>query len=537
MQTSLQYREKSYLVENLKRNQPRLYLALVHHLTTGKQRLEFYNRPYLIPIYEDNSQDIVLMKSVQCGLTEWAIIETVVKCELGFSTFYVLPKYDLRNTFVANRIDKLFNMVPFYKARLKESVGDSDSKQIKHFWNGTIKFASSNTISDFSEFPADMVVIDELDRCDQSNIPYAADRIKASKHKLTRKIANPTITGFGISEEFKNSDQKEWMVKCDSCGKYNEIDFFKIVCHENADKFWTLYDTEWNSGSNRDINCHCCFCHSKFNRLSHEGYWHRKNPKSQVSGYHISRLMDSGTKVSELWNLWQIAQGNETKIQAFVNSDLGIPYESEGAKLSEHMLDKCIGDPTYKMLDMAKGCFMGVDVGAILHYSICKFENNKRKKVSIGTVPTFEELDRLMLLYGIETCVIDALPETHKTKEFRDRFRGRVWLCTFHSKEGSTKDAILKDDTKDVSVDRTQLMDESHSDILKRLVELPIEAKNLEGGDYYKQMTAPTRIFDQKMNRFVWREGSRQDHHRLADAYERLAVTLANKNGVKVWEL
>lgn len=533
----LSQRHKAYSIEFLKRNEPRLYFALAHHLTTSRQRLVFHNRPYLIPIYSDNSRDIVLMKSVQCGISEWLIIETISKSEQGLSTFYVLPKYDLRNTFVANRVDKLFNMVPFYKARLKEATGDADSKQIKHFWNGTIKFASSNTISDFSEFPADMVIIDELDRCDQENIPYAADRIKASKYKLTRKVANPTITGFGIAEEFKSSDQKEWMVKCEACGVYNEIDFFKVVCRQGEDGFWQLHDKEWTPESGRDINCHCFSCSKPFNRLSSDGYWHRKNPQSEKSGYHISRLMDAGTTVKELWDLWTAAQDNHTKIQAFYNSDLGIPYESEGAKLSDHLLDKCIGEPAYKMSPMENNSFMGVDVGSILNVNIAIEYQGKRKKVWIGTVPTFEELDRLMLLFGVKTCVIDALPETHKAKEFRDRFKTRVWLCTFHSKEGSVKDATLKTETYDVSVDRTQLMDDSHADILKRNVMLPIEAKTLDGGDYYKQMCAPTRVFDQKMNRFVWREGSRPDHYRLADAYEKLAFTLANKNGVKAWDL
>jgi len=505
----------------LRRNEHKLWLGLTHHVTTGNKRMSFHDRPWLVPIYTDRSKVIVIMKSVQCGISEFLIIETIENAELGRSVFYVLPKYDLRNSFVANRIDKLFNAVPFYRARQRDSLGKSDSKAIKHFAEGTMKFASANTQSDFAEFPADVLIIDELDYCDQANLTLAPDRLKASPHKLQRKVGNPTIHNFGISDEFKSSDQKEWVVRCGSCGEYNELDFFKIVCQEREENEWVLLDEKWTPFIGRDIQCYCQHCKAPFNRLNEDAYWMRKNPASEISGYHVTRLMDAQTPVKELWYNWVAAQGNETKKQRFYNSDLGVPYESRGAKLSDFLLNKCVKD--YAMPQTSKECIGGVDIGSVLHVKISQIIDGKRKAVYIGTVPTFEDIDRLMDLYDIKHLVIDALPETHEAKKLRDRFPGRVWLCIFHGQQGNVKDLTINEEQNMIVIDRTQAFDDAHQDVLQLKMELPRDASNIDDGEFYKQMCAPTRVLDEHTHRFVWREGSQADHYRLADVYEKVA--------------
>lgn len=497
--------------------------------------MSFYRRKYALDIYADNSKEIVIMKSVQCGMTEWLIIETFTKCEQGLSVFYVLPKYTLRNSFVANRIDKTINMIPYYRNRIKHALGDADSKDIKHFSNGTIKFASSRTDSDFLEFPADMAIIDELDRCDQKNIEKAADRLSASEYKLFRKISNPTISGFGIAEEFKRSDQKEWFVKCDHCGEWQRLDFFRNVVDEQGEGEFVLRDRDWNAGSAQDIDLICVKCCKPLDRFSDHAEWVKARQDSRVSGYHISKLIDPGTSIVELWEKWQMALANETKKQVFFNSDLGLPYESKGAKLTDALLDKCIRD--YVMPSTGSGCVMGVDVGSVLHVSISKIDGEHRWKQYIGTVPHFEELDSLIVLYGVECCVVDAKPETHEAKKLRDRNPGIVWLCDYHSTEGSTKEISINDDTYHVVVDRTASMDESHADVLLEKVLFPKNAKTIDSGAFYEQMKAPTRVFDEEKNRYIWNEGTRADHYRHADNYEKIAMRISRSMGVKVWDL
>ena len=190
------------------------------------------------------------------------------------------------------------------------------------------------------------------------------------------------------------------------------------------------------------------------------------------------------------------------------------------------------------MPQTAKGCVAGVDVGSVLNVKISKLdEEGNRISQYIGTVPTFEDIDRLIAQYGIECLVIDALPETHKVKELRDRNRGIVWMCEYHSKQGSTKGLTIDDDEYKVSIDRTQSLDNSHSDILLKKVIYPSNARKIDEGNFYKQMCAPKRIFKEDKNRYIWDEGGKPDHYRHAENYEKIAQDLIQATGVKIWDL
>ena len=516
--------------------EPKLYKAIYFHLNTRGEMLTFGDRPYMIELYRDKTKEIVIKKSVQCGVSEYLIIDMLDNAENGLSTFYVLPTYSLRNTFVANRIDRLFNNVPYYNSQMSRAQGDADSSSMKHYAKAALKFVGSNTPNEFKEFPADVLVIDEYDECDADNIAKAPDRIKASKHRIKKFVGNPTFEDFGIDAEYKLSDQKEWVVKCDSCGNYQKLDFFKQVVKEINENAYELRDKEWSKKCGRDILCYCIHCEKPFNRLNRDSHWERQNPSSDVSGYHFTRMMQANTTIEELYTTFRKALSNPSKMQAFYNSDLGEPYRASNVALSDYLLEQCV-EKGYFMPQTAQECVAGIDVGSVLHVKISQIVEGKRKSVFIGTVPRFEDVDNLIKVYGINCCVIDALPETHKAKELRDRHPGRVFLCTFHAKEGSVKGISINDEEQTISVDRTQSMDDSHADILLGNVILPENARTIADGDCYDQMCAPKRTFDQDGNRYVWKEGSKADHFRLADNYEKLASVLSVQMGVKAWDL
>lgn len=526
-------RLKQKKLEVIRLKQPRLYYALAHHKTTRKTPLNFTERPYALAIYNDNAKDIVLMKSVQCGITEFLIIDTIVNCDDGLAVFYVLPTGQLRNTFVHNRLNPLFTHVELYRAKSKEGYGKSESVEMKHFSLGTIKLVGSNSPASYVEFPADVLVIDEYDRCEQDLLAMAPDRIKSSKHKLTRKVGNPTLEGFGIHNEYKFSDQKEWVVKCPYCDFENELDFFKIVVEEIAENTYELIDKDWSKESDRDIKCFCHKCSKPFNRLSKDGRWLAKYPGRAISGYHISRLMEKQTTVAELWGIFKKAWADQTKMQAFYNSDLGVPYSAKSVALTDFLLKKCERD--YVLPTTATHTILGADIGAQIHVKVSKVDGKKRIAQYIGTVNSFEEIDKIIKDYGVVVGVIDALPETHEAKKLRDRHKGKVYLCEYHKQGGSVKEMKVDKKEMKVSVDRTQSLDESHSDILLGNAVYPKEITKLHNGAFVEQMKKPKRIFDEKKGYYVWTD-QKPDHYRHADNYEKIAQKILGKEP-KIWEL
>lgn len=495
--------------------------------------MSFDDRPYMMDLYLDESKEIIIQKSVQCGVSEWLVVRSLANAENGLSTFYVLPTFTLRNTFVQNRVAKLFEVVPYYAQRLKHAEGSADSTSMKHYAKAALKFVGSNTPNEFKEFPADVMVIDEYDECDQTNIAKAPDRIKSSDHRIQIKIGNPTFDDFGINGEYQRSDQKEWAVECEHCGKYQALDWFKQVVREITEKQYELIDREWDESQDRDIRTYCIHCGKPFNRLNSRAFWRAENPKSRISGYHFTRMMQSNTTIRELFSIFQTALTDQSKLQAFYNSDLGLSFSAKSVSLSDFLLNQCCQD--YVMPSSSTFCVMGVDVGSVLHVKISKVEGKKRISQFIGTVHSFEEIDRLIEQYDVMTCVVDALPETHEAKKLRDRQMGRVYLCSYTGGKGSVNEMRIDEKDMHVTIDRTQSMDESHSDILLKNMVLPKEAKNLDNGDFYKQMQKPKRKFDETSGRYIWTD-EKPDHYRHADNYEKIAMKILGE-GPKIWAL
>ncbi len=89
----------------------------------------------------------------------------------------------------------------------------------------------------------------------------------------------------------------------------------------------------------------------------------------------------------------------------------------------------------------------------------------------VGTRQEYSELDQLMEQFNVRTCVIDALPEIHATRDFANRHRGKVYLNYFvESQRGSyswdVKERIVREN-------RTEAMDASRQIVRDRKVVLP----------------------------------------------------------------
>jgi len=207
----------------------KLYWAMKYHRNTRGKPMDFKKLPFQVEIYKtlQDSRYVAIRKSVQNGISETFIVSHLEESDRGFAILYVLPKGELRNIFVQNRINKLIKQVPFYRDKIKGAIGGADNVIFKGFGGGVCKYVDSNSPSNFVEFPADALYIDEKDKCDPKNLEMAPDRLESSEHKLIRVVGNPTVEDYGIDVDFKNGTQSEWYVKCDYCGKKTRIG---LVC-------------------------------------------------------------------------------------------------------------------------------------------------------------------------------------------------------------------------------------------------------------------------------------------------------------------
>ena len=518
----------------------RIDFAVNHHLNTKGARLSFRD-PWLLPIYRDNHERKVIVKCVQIGISEYIVVYVLADAAAGRTAIDVLPTYDVRNRFVAQRVDRPLLLVPRYRELLTNVREPVDNRGLKQIGHGAVYFVSADSARSFLEIAGDTLIVDERDSCDAENLELAPDRLEHSAYPVMIRVGNPTHPSFGISADYDASDMREWQIKCRACNAWQTVDFFTNVLRVTRDDAgevidFALIDAEWHPNAGRDIRCYCAKCGAAVDRLEKDtkrATWIAGKPGVDTVGWRISHLMCERKSVAGVYAAWNDAWGNATKTARVINNVLGLSYSPAGAAVTVQMLDACKRSDITLSQSAAGPCTMGVDVGKLWDVRISDSpEPGIRRCRLVGRFAAMEPVLKLMADFNVDCCVIDARPETELARRFQEAAQAQsgrgglqrvVWRCDFHRGENLGKPK-LDQDNGIVQVDRTSLMDDAVSDIRNRRNWLPADASQLLSGEYYRQMMEPKRQLitaPSGEQRYIWTKGV--DHQRLADAYDKLA--------------
>lgn len=526
-------------------NHPVLRTYLEYHRNTKGKHMTLEGRPYLLDILIDSSPEVVIKKSVQCGISEIALCISYTNAGMGLSVLYTLPSQPLRNRFVASRVDKHLSRIPYYRALVSHASAFhakvSDARALKDFGSGMLFFVGSNTAGEFSEFPADILIVDEQDLCDPENLGLAKDRLSESEIKRIWRVGNPRVATSpqSIGRAFDRSDAKEWFVRC-KCGHQQTLEWFRHFVTKLKGGNYKLKDKKGQPV--------CVECDKPFDRLG-SGKWKATNPKGRGSGYHISKLFTPSADIMELFGTFTEASYDHTKLTIFYGSELGLYYVPKSAKLTYDDLMACIPEELYEWAEheevvedkygnektISHTVVMGVDVGAVLHVKASIIdEDDCRVAARIETLAGWGELQELCDELNPDVVVIDAQPEVHKVAEFAEDSGHNVWVCRFGSQE-LTKPMTLDWDKepKVIMANRTAVFDGAFASIKKGEMLLPACAEFVD--DFFDQMCVPKRQREEKPNgatRYIWSKGV--DHYRLADVYEWVAAQVLESTGAHV---
>lgn len=494
---------------------PLFVRAKTAHKSHKGESLIIKKGSYLEQIYKDNNPSIAIRKATQGGLSEYLIVRSIWRAEQGKSVFYVMPTFDLKNQFVRERYDRSINNTDYYRKIIGESeVKQAESMSLKQIGKGVIAFVGSNTSNSFVSFPADDVIIDEYDQCNQVNLAMAEERQSNSKDKTRVDIGNPTITDFGIDREYKESCRYTWMIKCSHCGYRFTPDFFKDIVKQADSDIWLVQDPEWKPNGSHLAKTYCRKCGKPYNRFM-PGEWvaEKEHPRS---GYFISKMFSTQNTTNELIKRFQDGLGNDTIMQRFYNGDLGLPFVSKGAKIDTDMLNDCI-DPDYYMPDgTTKPCMAGVDVGSVFNIVIAEIETGRM--VYIGELPVHDikEIKDLFKKYNVKVYVIDALPETRISRQIVAQ--NKTGFMSYFAQGKNELTINVKGNI--ITSNRTVTLDAVKEAIITKQLILPANAMSIPG--FTEQMTASTRIYNEDKNTFLWVE-SGADHYFTSSAYLLLA--------------
>lgn len=500
----------------------------------GKWRFKYH--PWLKGMHDSEAMLNVGQKAAQMGYTETVLNVSFYNIDVkGVDCLYVLPaKTPDASDFSASRFDPALELSP-HLSRIF-----SDVKNIGHKRAGStnLYIRGSKSRSGLKSVPVGLLVLDELDEMAQENIPLALERTSGQMEKNIWMISTATIDNYGISRYFNESSQNHFFFKCPSCSRMTELVFPDSI----------VITGESIEDSEKLKNSHL-ICKECKNTIHHETKheWLAKsewvegfsNPDS--AGWHINQMYSSTIKPYDFALSYIKSLTNKADEQEFWNSKCGLPHAVEGSRVTDDQINECRGDYLRNnSIAQSPVITMGVDVGGWLHYYIDEWflpqfptpgidlnTQSKCRTLTYGKVRDFEQLDNLMMNWGITFCVIDAQPERRKSIEFANRFYGRVRVCWYPNGIAG-KTLHLNDEEQSVSVDRTSWLDISLGRFRrgKPWFSIPQDIDQ----EYRTHMKALVRVYEKDQNdnpvgRYV--KGADDDHYAHARNYSEIALPLA----------
>jgi hypothetical protein len=457
----------------------------------------------LAAIYADTHPHIVVMKPAQRGVSEWAINYAgfALDCgaavwapeKVGLNVGYLFPTQAALSDFSKERFSGLRLEGPY----LWGLFGDSEYAGVtfKQIQSSYLYLRGGWSESALLSFAADVLILDEFDRMDPKAVALARRRLGASVVRRELDISTPTIPGRGIHALYLQSDQQVYEQPC-PCGAWTVYDFFRDVHADGAAwDLWRDWEPERLRRATLAVRCPSCQRALTAAERCAPGRWVAQAPDVQgLRGYQIPPLAFPFVDLVAL--AVSAVNPDPSEQQEFYRSDLGLPYEAGGSRITEAMLAQLSAQlPNGRLPDVAwRDTTLGVDVGSRFHYRVASTSPDGARYVrAMGSVRTWEELDGLMATYQVRQCVIDALPELHACEAWATRHKGKVLRALYPQAAALAGQLYRVDEaTGRVQINRTMAMDRVWAMIAQAAERWPAAVCN--DPEVRVHLTAPVRV-------------------------------------------
>lgn len=192
----------------------------------------------------------------------------------------------------------------------------------------------------------------DIDSDEGNPIALASARTAQFQDGLVVLSSTPKLNNDLIVQEYKQSDQRRYFIKCPHCQYEHEI-LFKNIKFE-----WKQID-----GGRRALpvpetaRLHCPECQKEITesqriRAVSNGRWKATNPEvTDVVGYSISRLYSPLTSIQKVVQEYSEAYFNFS-LMTFYNNILGEPYEDEANKEIDLVLLENLRNPEFNIYNI-----------------------------------------------------------------------------------------------------------------------------------------------------------------------------------------
>ncbi len=381
--------------------------------------MDWADHRYLIDIYEDEAQRMILKKAAQIGVTTFGMNKAMWFADThDVAIIYTFPTAS--------------DVAYFSKARIAPMVQASEHLsrvveggiELKQIGKSFIYFKGAWSERQAISVDSDFNIHDEVDFSKPDIIDVYQERLSHSKYKLFLAFSTPTIPEFGIDFLFNRSDKKEWFVKCPKCKKAQILKYPDSI-----------------RGDTKEARYACLYCLATItDDARREGYWKATGDKDwKVSGYHISQLMAPWISATEILQKEERARLRPTKqlsgIKDFYNFVLGESFGGENQPLNRDILLACIQNK-HDLEKEHRRTIMGVDQGDELSVTIyTKEKSGEIRLIHTEVTDKWDKLPDLIDEFGVVYCMIDALPNKASAKRLAKQYPGKVWLVYYNERQ------------------------------------------------------------------------------------------------------
>lgn len=514
-------------------------------------------------IYNDDHPCKVIQKPAQKGLSELAVTIALHALDvgdrfwktgkIGLNVGYLFPTKEALSDFSKERFTGLKDESE-YLARLfgaHSGAKGFDDVTFKQVRNSYLYLRGTNSVKGLKSFPVDVLIFDEFDEMESAKVALAEKRLIASLVNRKLYLSTPTIENKGINKLYLTSDRHVWQTLCRACGQSNELDFFRDVFADGEPRdIWKDYPAEKLKGMTYTVHCPNCSIAIPDNDRYTLGAWVSEQPEvTSIRGYKVPALCFPSCRLNEL--AANSVSFDPTVITEFYRSDLGIPYEPEGSRLTETQI-KAMSDELDGGVMPSGGWYnttMGVDVGKYCHYRISSTALDGKRYVramgkvrSVGDESMWQKLSKLMKEFKVKRVVVDMKPELDACATWSRLHKGVIFRADYPTgvkalqaslyaitATGDEQDKAKKEErepVKDVmQINRTRAMDAVYNIIVENL---EIWSPSCSGNpEVIANMTAPNRVVavNKEGDEFHTWEHSRPDHYYHACVYDYVAYS------------
>ncbi len=404
--------------------------------------LTFNRHSFMIDPYLDWTPEQGVRKASQCGWSTMTNFKLFYSARFGIPEYgiaaanviYTLPSDQDVNAFVPSKTNLMIKNNPVIQDYLRDENGkvDTDSIQRKKIGDSMVYFKGTRSKTAALMLSSDLNIHDESDRSEQSIIGEYESRLANSMYKGRWIFSNPEAPNMPADLMFLDSDQKHWFVKCESCGHWQYLDWFKLSDHEFKKSLHCFIDD--GSKTPSYVCGNCARPISDENRL--RGRWVKKYQNKKASGYWVSHFMYSWITAADLLDV----ERKKSKAY-FMNFVRGLPYIGSDVVVDSQTIVQNIVLDSEKKWERGKVA-MGVDNGDIKHYVI----GDKDGIFEVGHTKAWDDIEKLIQKYEPVT-VIDLNPYPNMPRELAKKYRPtgnsrwRVY-CSFYIQQSKNYEII-----------------------------------------------------------------------------------------------